>query len=146
MPEKRKENVKEIIPCYLNKLHQSTIRPNAVVCPSAQTFLEGYEYLENSRISCSWNTFAFNWPVRLSVNSKPDHLPGDTQGLARSHCSRVGFSSKFLCWGSRGFELEKFSTVLKEKCRNFSICFKETGGSLKSRCSCAVSYPFLQKQ
>ena len=43
----------------------------------------------------------------------------------------------------QGFELEKFSTVLKEKCRNFSICFKETEGSLKSRC-CAVSYQFLQ--
>ena len=48
--------------------------------------------------------------------------------------------------GDRGFELEKFSTVLKEKCRNFSICFKETGSRLKSRCSCAVSYQFLQKQ
>ena len=45
-----------------------------------------------------------------------------------------------------GFQLEKFPTVLKEKCRNFSICFKETGGSLKSRCYCAVSGQFLQKQ
>ena len=48
--------------------------------------------------------------------------------------------------GGQGFELENFSTLLKEKCRNFSICFKETGGSLKSRCSCAASYQFLQKQ
>ena len=58
----------------------------------------------------------------------------------------VWFSPNFLCPGGRGFELEKFSTVLKEKCRNFSICFRESGGSLKSRCSCAVLYQFLQKQ
>ena len=37
----------------------------------------------------------------------------------------------------RRFELDK---VLKEKCRNFSICFKEIGGSLKSMCSCAASF------
>ena len=54
--------------------------------------------------------------------------PGDPRGFARSHCLRV-----------RDFELEKFSIVFKDKCRNFSICFQETGGSLKSGCSCAVS-------
>ena len=59
----------------------------------------------------------------------------------------VGFSPNFLfAPGGRGFESEKFSTVPKEKCGNFSICFKETGGSLKSSCSRAVSYQFLQKQ
>ena len=68
------------------------------------------------------------------------------QGFARSHCPGVGFSPNFLCSGVRRFELDIFSTVLKEKCRNFSIYFKETGGSLKSRCSPAVSYQFLQKQ
>ena len=52
----------------------------------------------------------------------------------------VRSSPNFLCPGARGFEFEKFSTVLN---RNFSICFKETGGSLKSRYSCAVSYHFF---
>ena len=52
----------------------------------------------------------------------------------------------FFAPGDWGYELEKFSTVLKEKCKNFSIGFIETGGSLKSRCSCAVSYQYLQKQ
>ena len=72
--------------------------------------------------------------------------PGDPQGFARSQYPGVGFSPNFLfAPGGRGFELEKSSTVPKEKCGNFSICFKETGGNLKSRCSCAVSYQFLQK-
>ena len=44
------------------------------------------------------------------------------------------------------FEFEKFSIVLEENCRKLSICFKETGSRLKSRCSCAVSCQFLQKQ
>ena len=73
-------------------------------------------------------------------------LPGDPGG---SHVltSRVsGFWQKFLFPGNRVFELEKFYTVLKEKCRNFLICFKETGGSLKSRCSCVVSHQFSHKQ
>ena len=59
---------------------------------------------------------------------------------------RVGFSPNCLCSGGLGFELEKFRTVLKEKCRDFTICFEETRGSLKRRCSCAVSCKFLQKQ
>ena len=84
--------------------------------------------------------------VNVSINSKPGHPPGRPLGFARPHCPGVGFSPNFLCPEGRGFELEKFSTVLKEKYRDFWICFKETGGSLKSRCSCAVSYQFLQKQ
>ena len=74
--------------------------------------------------------------IYVSVNSKPDHPPppGDPRGFAPSHCPGVGFSPNFLCPGVRSFEIEKFSAVLKEKCRNFSICFKETGGSLKSGC------------
>ena len=74
--------------------------------------------------------------------------PGRPPGIRTSPLTGggVGFSPNFLCPGDRDFGLEKFSTVPKEKCRNFSICFKETGGSLKSRCSCAVSYQFLQKQ
>ena len=34
----------------------------------------------------------------------------------------VMFSPNFLFPGDRGSESEKFSTVLKEKCRNFSVC------------------------
>ena len=30
--------------------------------------------------------------------------------------------------------------------QEFLDLFKKTGGSLKSKCSCAVSYEFLQKQ
>ena len=48
-------------------------------------------------------------------------------------------------WGGGGdFESEKFSTVFKDKCRNFSIRFRGTGGSLKSKCSCALSCHLLQ--
>ena len=68
------------------------------------------------------------------------------QGFARSHYPEGRlFAQLSFCSGDQGFELEKFSTVPKEKFGNFSICFKESGGSLKSRCSCAVSYQFLQK-
>ena len=86
--------------------------------------------------------------IYVSVNFKPDHPPPRaTPGDSHVPTARgVRFLPNFLCLGGRGFELEKFSTVLKEKCRNFSICFKETGGSLKSRCLCAVSYQFLQKR
>ena len=72
-------------------------------------------------------------------------IPGATARDSHVLTTRgVGFSPNFLCPGGRGFELEKLSAVLKENCKNFSICFKETGGSLKSRCFCAVSYQFLQ--
>ena len=37
-----------------------------------------------------------------------------------------GVCAAFFCLGVRGFESEKFSTVFKEKCKNLSICFKET--------------------
>ena len=87
-------------------------------------------------------------PTRLMYQSIPS-LPiplGDPQGFAHSHCPGVGFSRNFLCSGGRGFELQKFSTVLKEKCKNSSICFKESGGSLKDMCSCVVSYQLFQKQ
>ena len=82
-----------------------------------------------------------------SVSSKPHHpASGRLPGFPRSHCSGVGFSPNHLCPGGRGFESEKSSTVLTEKCTNSSVCFKEAGGSLQSRCSCAVSYQFVQKQ
>ena len=81
--------------------------------------------MENSKASDKRNL----GPVLnyVSVNSKPDYLPtratpGDLQVLT---VRGVGFSPSFLCPGGQGYELEKFSTVLKEKCKNFSICFKE---------------------
>ena len=55
-------------------------------------------------------------------------LPG---GWVFAHLSLPG-------GGVGGFKLKKISAVLKEKCRNFSICFIETGGSLKNRCSYAA--------
>ena len=73
----------------------------------------------------------------------PRATPGDSQIPT---AQGFGFSPNFLLPGGQALELEKFSAVLKEKCRNFSICFKETRGSMKSRCSCAVSYQFLEKQ
>ena len=59
----------------------------------------------------------------------PRATPGDSHVLT---ARGVGFLPNFLCPGRRGFELENFSTVLKEKCRNLQICVKETGGSLKA--------------
>ena len=38
----------------------------------------------------------------VSVNSKPDHPPGDPRGFARSHCPRgSGFRSTFFARGVR---------------------------------------------
>ena len=82
----------------------------------------------------------------VSVSSNPDHPPGDPRGLSHPICLEGGVFAQLSLPGVGDFELEKFSTVFEEKCRNFSICFKEAGGSLKSRCSCAVSYQFLHKQ
>ena len=63
--------------------------------------------------------------------------PGDPRGFARSNCPGGRVYAQLSLPGGQGFELEEFSTVLKDKCRiNFSICFEETGSSLKSRCSC----------
>ena len=56
--------------------------------------------------------------------------PPPPSTLGNSHiftAPGVGLSPRFRCLRGRDFELEKFPTVLKEKCRNFSICFKETG-------------------
>ena len=69
----------------------------------------------------------FSTGHNVSVNSKPDHPPGYPQRFACFHFPGVGLLPNFLCPGGWSFELEKFPTVLKEKCRNFSICFKETG-------------------
>ena len=78
-----------------------------------------------------------------SLTIPPRATPGDSHVLT---APGSGFGPTLFASGSRGFELEKFPTVLKEKCRNFSIYLKETECSLKNRCSCAVSYQFVQKQ
>ena len=79
--------------------------------------------------------------ANVSINSKPDHPPpGRPPGIHLFSLPGGRVFAQPFCSVRWGFELEKFTTVLKEKCRNFSICFKETGGSLKSRCSCAVLY------
>ena len=84
----------------------------------------------------------------VSVNSKTDHPPGATLGIFGTFPlpGVSGFRPTFLAPGL-GFRIrEIFYIVRKEKCRNFSIRFKETGGRMKSKCSCAVSYQCLQKQ
>ena len=44
-----------------------------------------------------------------------------------------------------GFELEKFSAVLKKNAGTSRFVSKKPEAALQSRCSCAVSYQFLQK-
>ena len=80
---------------------------------------------------------------QLPVNSKPDHPPGDPgDPHVFTALAGIGFSPSLLCPEGSGFELEKFPAVLKEKCRNFSICFKETGPVWKAG---VVSYQFFAK-
>ena len=59
----------------------------------------------------------------VSVNSKPDHPPPDRPLGIRTFSlpRRSGFCPTFFARRGRGFELEKFSTVLKETCRDFLI-------------------------
>ena len=76
----------------------------------------------------------------VSVISKPDHPLGDSRGFARSHCPGVEFSHNFFSWWLGVLNLRNI-LVLKKKYRNFSICFKQTGGSLKKQVSlcCFIS-------
>ena len=85
------------------------------------------------------------YELYVSVNSKPDHPPGQPPEIRTFSLPGGRVFAQLSLPGGQDFEFEKFSTVLKEKFRNFSICFKETGCSLKSRCSCAVLYHFFQK-
>ena len=73
-------------------------------------------------------------------------IPRATPGIRTISLPRGrDYRPTFFAREGRNFELEKFPTDLKDKCRNFSICFKETGESWKSKCFCAVSYQVLQK-
>ena len=105
-----------------------------------------FYYVTKQAFLC-FNCLVFKGLLYQSIPSLTILPPSDPRGFARCHCpgGRV-FAQLSLPGGGggRGFELEKFSTVLKEICRNFSIWFKETGGSLKSKCSCAVSYQFCK--
>ena len=78
------------------------------------------------------NQIGFYLGCNVLVNSKPENppwaTPGDSDILT---AQRVGFSPSFLCPGGQGFEFEKFSTLLKEKCRNVSICLKKNSKQLK---------------
>ena len=94
---------------------------------------------------CHWISFQAYY---VSVSSKPDHSPPPPERPPGNRTFSLPGGRVFAQLslpGGRGLESEKFFTVLKEKCRNFSSCFEETGGSLKSRCSRAVSYQFLWK-
>ena len=86
----------------------------------------------------------------VSVNSKPDP-PGRPPEIRHvPTAQRVGSSPNFL---SPGIGVSNWRNFLHSSERNYSICFKETGGRMKSMCSCAVSllqctvsYQFTQKQ
>ena len=51
----------------------------------------------------------------ISVNSKPDHPPGDSWRFTHFQCSGVGFLPNFLWLGGVGFELEVFFSVLVQE-------------------------------
>ena len=67
----------------------------------------------------------------IKVNEFPPGsltIPRATPGIRTFSLPRgSGFRPTFFARGGGGFELEKLATVLKEKFRNSSICFKETG-------------------
>ena len=74
-----------------------------------------------------------------SVNSKTDYPPrGDPLEIRTFSLPEGRVFAQLSLPGGRDFKLEKSPTILKEKCRNFSICFKETGDSLNIMCSCSV--------
>ena len=82
------------------------------------------------------------WAV-VSVNSKPDHTPGRSPGIRTFPLPEgSAFRPTFFARWREGLN-ERHFIVFKEKCRNFLICSKETGGSLKSRSSGAVLCRFL---
>ena len=65
----------------------------------------------------------------VSVNSKPDHPPGDPRGFAHSSCPRVRFSFLCLAWGFvRGvLNQSKSSIILKSAI--FALSLKQLSSS-----------------
>ena len=121
--------VRYILVCFMCK-HCNPIQSVLELLKGTICVTQGITFFDAKQ--CHWTSFQVYY---VSVNSKPDHPPlRATPGESHVLTARgVGFFAQLSLPGGRGFELEKFFTVLKEKCRNFSICFEETGGSLKSQ-------------
>ena len=81
-----------------------------------------------------WPKFIYQSIPGLTI---PRATPEDSHALT---APGIGFSPTSFARGA-GFWIREISYGLERK-----IYFKETGGSLKSRCFCAVSYQLLQKQ
>ena len=71
--------------------------------------------------------------------------PGDPRGFVHSHCPGGQVFAQLSLPRGRGIEFKKFFTVLKENCRSFSICFKETRGSLKKQVFLCCFIPIFAK-
>ena len=134
---------------YLNRIHSGFVHLNCIgftrsrYIPERQSSkLNAYLYQVCKRndylyqvCSCS-KRIRFRANVALMYQSIPSlsippspSPPVDPRGFARSHCPGVGFSPNFLCPGDRGFEFEKFPTILKEKCWNFPFVSKRPGAA-----------------
>ena len=68
----------------------------------------------------------------IIYQSIPSLPPGNPLGFARSHFPGGWVFAHLFCLGVRGFESEKFSTVLKEKCRNFLFVSTKQEAACKS--------------
>ena len=101
------------------------------------SYLKDFHFCNTFKVIC----ISQFWPSSLTMS--PRATPGDSYFLTARGWGRVFAPLSFP--GGRGFELKKFSIVLKEKCRK-SICFKlkETGGSLQSRCFALFNINFCK--
>ena len=77
--------------------------------------------------------------VNVSVNFKPDHYPPPRQspGIRMFPLPGGRVFAQLSLSGGQGFEL---------KMQELLDLFQRNRRQLESRCSCAVSYQFLQKQ
>ena len=136
-----------------NKNRSIFLGSDSLLITRSAAFYFLYFIIPNTNCSYLWHLslitdfFISFLGLYVSVNSKPDlpyrATPGDSHVVT---ARGLGFGPTFFC-GGRGFELEKFSTLLKENNAGTSrFVSKKTEGSLKSRCSCAVSYQFWHKQ
>ena len=65
---------------------------------------------------------------------------GDPGGFAHSRYPGGRFLPKYLCPGGRGFELEKFSTALKEKMQELLDLFQRNQRQLAKAGAVAMLY------